>query len=144
MMSHATLIHGLKKIVKYIVTFMAVMMTAVIFWGALDVAILLVQQLGTEPFLRIGSEHLLSVFGSFLTVLIAIEIFLNIILYLTKNMFHVQLVIATALTAVARKVIVLDYSVVSTPLIFAMAAIVLAVGIAYWIANQKESISGSD
>ena len=139
MMSQITLINGLKKTVKYIVTALAVLMTAVIFWGALDVAILLYEQLAMEPFLRIGTEHLLTVFGSFLTVLIAIEIFLNITLYLTKNMFHVQLVVATALTAVARKVIVLDYSVASAPLIYAMAAIVLSVGIAYWVAYHKET-----
>jgi uncharacterized membrane protein (DUF373 family) len=55
-------------------------------------------------------------------------------------MFHVQLVVATALTAVARKVIVLEYSVATAPLIYAMAALVMAVAIAYWVANRKQEV----
>jgi len=141
-MTQNALINSLQTVVKYVVMGLAIMMTLVIFWGALDVAILLYDQLLTDPFLRIGSEHLLAVLGAFLTVLIAIEIFLNIILYLTKHMFHVQLVVATALTAVVRKVIVLEYTVATAPLVFAIAATILAVGICYWITKQtKEELS---
>ncbi|MGL1835036.1 phosphate-starvation-inducible PsiE family protein [Rhodocyclaceae bacterium SMB388] len=49
-------------------------------------------------------------FAAFLAVLIAIEIFANITLYLRDEVIHVKLVIATALMAIARKVIVLDFS----------------------------------
>ncbi len=44
-----------------------------------------------------------------MVTLIAIEIFLNIVLYLRDDVLHVKLVLATALMAIARKVIVLDY-----------------------------------
>jgi uncharacterized membrane protein (DUF373 family) len=128
----------LKKVVLYGVKFLAILMTFVILWGISDVVAVLYEKLSNEPLLRIGSEHLLEIFSSFLTVLIAIEIFLNIIIYLTKNMFQVHLVIATALTAVARKVIVLDYNTVGTSVIFAIAAIILTVGVAYWLTAQKE------
>jgi uncharacterized membrane protein (DUF373 family) len=138
-MTHIQLIEQLKRIVKYTVTGLAMLMTFVILWSALDVVFLLYNQLLMEPFLRIGGEHMLAVFGSFLTVLIAIEIFLNIILYLTKDVFHVQLVVATALTAIARKVIVLDYNMTPAAVMLAIAAIVLAVGVCYWITNQSES-----
>jgi uncharacterized membrane protein (DUF373 family) len=132
------LVNWLNKIVLYAVKFMAILMTLVIIWSIADVVIILYEKIEQEPFLRIGSEHLLEVFSSFLTVLIAIEIFLNIIIYLTKNMFQVNLVIATALTAVARKVIVIDYSLTSSTLIYAIAAIILSVGVAYWLTSQKE------
>ena len=138
-MDSKQLVSCLKSAVKCIVMFLAILMTMVIFWGALDVGIMLYGQLMAEPFMRIGSEHLLSVFASFLTVLIAIEIFLNIILYLQENMFHVQLVVATALTAVVRKVIVLDYSNSTASLLFAIAAIIFAVGTTFWVTNQKYS-----
>lgn len=130
---------SLKKAVKYTVMVLAILMTLVIFWGTLDVVIMLYEQLMAEPFMRLGSEHLLSVFGAFLAVLIAIEIFLNIILYLEENMFHVKLVVATALTAIVRKVIVLDYSTTAPSLICAIAAVVFAVGATYWITTQKGS-----
>ena len=45
-----------------------------------------------------------------LSIITAIEIFQNIVLYLRTDVIPVQLVIATALMAIARKVIILDYS----------------------------------
>jgi uncharacterized membrane protein (DUF373 family) len=56
---------------------------------------------------------ILETFGAFLTMLIAIEISLNITLYLRGYTLHVKLVIATALMAIARKVIVFDFSEVA-------------------------------
>jgi len=66
-------------------------------------------------------------------VLIAIEILLNIVIFWDKNMFQVKLVVATALTAVARKVIVTEYTVDSAPLIYTLAAICFALGTTYWL-----------
>lgn len=130
----------LKKIVRYIVKCLAFLMIVVIFWAALDVVILMYHQIVTEPFLRLNIDHLLAILGAFLAVLVAIEIFLNIILYLTQDVFHVKLVIATALTAAARKVIIIDYTHENVLLIFALAAIIVAVSISYWIASEKEHV----
>lgn len=127
---------SLKKTVGYGVKILAILMTFVIFWAIGDVIVVLYQLVVAEPFLRLGNEHLLTIFASFLTVLIAIEIFINIVIYLNKSMFHVDLVVATALTAVARKVIVLDYSNARPELIYGLAAVILAVGIAYWLTNH--------
>lgn len=130
------LVTSLKKTVGYGVKILAILMTLVIFWAIGDVIFVLYQLVVAEPFLRLGNEHLLTIFASFLTVLIAIEIFINIVIYLNKSMFHVDLVVATALTAVARKVIVLDYSNARPELIYGLAAVILAVGIAYWLTNH--------
>ncbi len=40
--------------------------------------------------------------------MIAIEIFINITVYLREDVIHVKIVMATALMAIARKVIILD------------------------------------
>jgi uncharacterized membrane protein (DUF373 family) len=73
------------------------------------------------------------VFAAFLAVLIAIEIFANITLYLRDDVIHVKLVVATALMAIARKVIVLDLSILEPSYLYAIAAIVIALGITYWL-----------
>ena len=44
---------------------------------------------------RIGDNDILFSFGTLLVVLIAIEIFVNITLYLKEDVIHVKLVIAT-------------------------------------------------
>ncbi|WP_018403036.1 phosphate-starvation-inducible PsiE family protein [Marinobacter gelidimuriae] len=82
-------------------------------------------------------KDILQVFGAVMAVLIAIEIFINIRLYLGSNVIPVQLVIATALMAIARKVIVLDLALVSAEQIVGIGITALALGICYWLVQQK-------
>lgn len=129
-------VRNLGKIVALSVKFMALLIVLVILWAVIDVVVVMYKLAISEPFLNIGSEHLLTIFSSFLTVLIAIEIFVNIIIYLTRDMFNPPLVMATALTAVARKVIVLEYNNHDPMAIFAIASIVISVGISYWLVSS--------
>ena len=85
--------------------------------------------------LNIGD--ILQTFGAFLAVLIAIEIFINITVYLREDVIHVRLVVATALMAVARKVIVFDYKEIEHEYVVATAAVVLALGVTYWLIAKK-------
>ena len=68
-----------------------------------------------------------------MAVLIAIEIFVNIVSYLRDDVIHVRIVLATALMAIARKVIILDYSTTARRYIYATAAVVAAMALAYWL-----------
>ena len=70
-------------------------------------------------------------------VLIAIEIFINISMYLSTNVIPVRLVVATALMAISRKVIIFDYETVTPPYIFGTAAVVLALGVTYWLITRR-------
>ena len=78
-----------------------------------------------------------TVFASFLAVLIAIEIFANITLYLRDDVIHIRLVIATALMAIARKVIVLDFTTLTADYVYGIAAVILALGITYYLVASK-------
>jgi uncharacterized membrane protein (DUF373 family) len=82
-------------------------------------------------------EDILQTFGAFMAVLIAIEIFINIRLYLGTSVLPVQLVLATALMAIARKIIVLDLSLVSAEEIVGIALVTLALGLSYWLVSKK-------
>jgi uncharacterized membrane protein (DUF373 family) len=46
-------------------------------------------------------------------------------------------VIATALMAIARKVIIFDYNEVEASYIFGTALVVLALGITYWLISRN-------
>lgn len=131
------LLRYLHTIIRFGVKAMAVLMTAVILWGLLDILWVLFRRLSQPPILLLKISDILSLFGAILVVLIAIEIFLNITLYLREDIIHVKLVIATALMAVARKVIVFDYKEISPPYILATAATVLALGITYWLIEKR-------
>ena len=69
-------------------------------------------------------------------VLIAIEILLNITLYLRDDVVHVKPVVATALMAIARKVIAFDFARINGMDILGAGAVVLALGIVYWLMDR--------
>lgn len=133
------LIRLLNKGVIISVKVLAVLITIVIFWGVLDVIAHLYQQFTLQPSGIFYAENLISILGSFLIVLIAIEVFLNIIFYLKKDALQVHLVLATALTAIARKVIVFDYSTIAPAYIYATAAVIVAIGITYWLVSKSQN-----
>jgi uncharacterized membrane protein (DUF373 family) len=135
---HDPLIRWLNKAVIFSVKILAVLITIVIFWGVLDVIVHLYNQFMIVTTGVFNAENLVAILGTFLAVLIAIEIFLNIIFYLKKDTLHVHLVLATALTAVARKVIVFDYSVINPQYIYGTAAVIVAIGIAYWLVSKTQ------
>lgn len=133
------LIGALNKVVIICVKVMACLMTLVIIWGVLDVIAHLYAQIHPSEFIKFDVESLLATFGTFLAVLIAIEIFLNIVFYLKQDAIHVPLVLATALTAVSRKVIILDYQGADAYVLLAMAAIILALGGTYWLVTKDST-----
>lgn len=130
------LIRFLIRIIRGAVRVLAVLMMLVILWGIGDVLWLLYQKLLEPPMLLLNINDLFATFGAFLAVLIAIEIFVNITLYLRDDIIHVRLVIATALMAIARKVIVLDYKVIEASYVWATSAVVLALGLTYYLVSM--------
>lgn len=58
-------------------------------------------------------------------------------MYLSTNVIPVRLVIATALMAIARKVIIFDFETITPPYIYGTSAVVLALGVTYWLITKK-------
>ncbi|PKM11107.1 MAG: blue light sensor protein [Gammaproteobacteria bacterium HGW-Gammaproteobacteria-3] len=125
------------KAIRFAVTILAALMVLVIFLGVFDVIFLLYEKLSTPPYFLMHITDIPSTFGVFLAVLIAIEIFLNISLYLRSDVIPVKLVVATALMAISRKVIVFDYKHLDPAYVYASAAVVLALGVTYWLVENK-------
>jgi uncharacterized membrane protein (DUF373 family) len=132
------LMNLLNKVIRTGVRILAVLMVLVILWGIGDVVYVIYRHIVEPPFMILKISDILNTFGAFLAVLIAIEIFLNITLYLREDIIHVKLVVATALMAIARKVIVFDFSEVRPDHVLATGAVVLALGITYWLISRRE------
>ena len=137
------LIRVLTKSIRYAVRILAVLMVLVIWWGVADVVYVLYVRISSHPYYLLNISDIFATFGAFMAVLIAIEIFINIASYLRDNVIHIKLVLATAFMAVARKVIVLDYDVVSPDYVYASAALILALAVAYWLAVVKNTSAES-
>ena len=116
---------------------LAFLMVLVIMLGILDVVFVMYEKMSEPPYFHLSINEILETFGAFLAVLIAIEIFLNITLYIRSDVIPVKLVVATALMAISRKVIVFDYHHLDPAYVSSSALVVFALGITYWLLDKK-------
>lgn len=124
----------LRPTVRAGVRILAVLMTLLILLGVVDVGWTIYDKMmAATPRFVLSMSDILGTFGAFMAVLIAIEIFVNIIMYLREDVIHVKIVMATALMAIARKVIILDLKALAPEYLLGIAAILLATSIGYWI-----------
>jgi len=80
---------------------------------------------------------LTKVLGDLLNLLIALEVLQNITSYLRRHVVQIELVLLTAMTAVARKVIVLPPGAEGKPALLAgLGVAVLALAGAYWLVRS--------
>lgn len=112
---------------------MVVVILAIVF----DLAVVLVQAIFTTAPGTFLGQTVIDIFGLFLTVLIALEILENITAYIQKHVVQVELVIATALTAVGRKFIILDLTKVSGTTVIGLAIAIFALATSYWIVRAS-------
>ena len=127
------LINYLQIIIRFAIRVLAILMTFVIIWGIGDVVYELFKRITASPFMLLNISDILATFGAFMAVLIAVEIFSNITMYLRQGVIHVKIVIATALMAISRKVIIFDYKVIEPQYVYATAAVILALSLGYWL-----------
>lgn len=138
------LIKVLHFAIHFAVRILAILMTLVILWSVADVVFVLYKRLMAPPYLFLNISDILALFSTFLVALIGIEIFVNITLYIRKDVLPVKLVIATALMAIARKIIVLDFKQITPDFVYATSAVVLALGITYWLISHKPNTPDLD
>ena len=80
------------------------------------------------------------ILGDLLTVLIALEVLQNITSYLRRHVLQIELVLVTALTAVARKVIVLPSGAENKPqLLVGLGIAVVSLSAAYWLVKRANA-----
>lgn len=119
---------------------LAILMVVVIFAGTFDVLYTVYNNvLLQQPYGFLHVENIVNILGAFLAVLIAVEIYTNIVIYLKEDSINLKLVLSTALIAIARKVIVLDYKTTAPEYIYATGFVIVATAAAYWIATYKKT-----
>ncbi len=126
---------------RLVAKLLAVMLFLVLAVAALKFTFEVVVQL-LDPNRRWVGEGLIAVLGDLLNLLIAIEVLQNITSYLRRHVVQIELVLLTAITAVARKVIVLPPNAENKPaLVVGLGLAVLCLAAAFWMvrrANEQD------
>lgn len=128
----------LDEVEDFFAKILALAMIGVVLFAILDLGIVLAKELLSPPDGRF-STTLLTIFGLFLNILIALEIMQNITSYLSNHIIQIELVIITSLIAVARKIIILDLKKISDSELLALAATIFALSISYWLVRRTNA-----
>ena len=88
----------------------------------------------------LGLDELFEVFGMFLIVLIAVELMASIYMYMVDKSVHVEMMLLIAITALARKVVVLDLEGKGDPAMYmiGMAALLATLIGGYYLMKRLD------
>jgi uncharacterized membrane protein (DUF373 family) len=128
----------LTKVQKFTVLALAGMLAVVVFLSTLHLGVLIAEEVWQPPRFLIRVQGLLEIFGYFLLVLIGVELLETLKAYLKKDVIHIRVVLEVALIAMARKVIIEEPNTVPGLTLLGIAALILALGIAFHVERQAK------
>ena len=92
----------------------------------------------TDGFLFLDMQDMLQLFSFILLIVIGLELFETIKYYLNKHSIQADFILLVALTAIARKIIVLDYAKTDSILLLGPAATILALSVGYFLIKRAD------
>ena len=126
----------LKKFEHGVVIALIAMMIIVVLISTLELAYIIVKDIISPPLFWLEIDELLDIFGFFLLILIGVELLETIKAYLVEKVVHSEVVLEVALIAITRKVIILDVKDYSGLSVIGIAALIVAIALAYFFLNQ--------
>ena len=128
------------KAQKSVVLALAVLLILVVGLSTIHLGFLIAEEIWKPPKFLIPVQGLLDIFGFFLLVLIGVELLETLKAYVKKDVIHVRVVLEVALIAMARKVIVEEPNNVAGLTLFGIAALILALGLAFYFERQAQRV----
>lgn len=128
----------LKQFEKAVIWGLVALLVLVIALSLMQVAWNLVTDIISTPKELISLDSLMDILSSLFMVLIGIELLETVKLYLQAKGLHVELILDVALIALARKVIILDYSETDYRTLLGLAGLILALGAARYLKSRPD------
>ena len=128
----------LAKIQRSAVMVLAGMLAIVVVLSTAHLGMLIGQEIWQPPRFLIPVRGLFDIFGYFLLVLIGVELLETVRAYLRQDVIHVRVVLEVALIAMARKAIIEEPAAAPGLALFGVAALILALVIAFYIERRTE------
>jgi uncharacterized membrane protein (DUF373 family) len=126
----------LLKTQRVVIWALAGMLVVIVVLSTVHLGVLIGEEIWKPPRFLISVASLLDVFGYFLLVLIGVELIETLRSYIQQDVIHVRVVLEVALIALARKVIILEPNGTSGLMLFGVAALILALGVAFYFERQ--------
>jgi len=131
----------IKKFEIAIIWGLVILLALVIGLTLVQVSWEIIYNIISTPKQLIVLDSLFDILSSIFMVLIGIELLETIKLYLQEKGLHVELILDVALIALARKVIVLDYSSTDYRTLLAIAGMIMALGLTRFLKAYSRKLS---
>ena len=126
-----------EKAGQYIAIALLVLMGIVVIAATAELAYEIVMGLIQPPGFFLGVTELLETFGLFLMVLIGLELMTSIHMYLSDHTIHAEMMFLVAMTAVTRKIVILETGTTEPLLFFGLGFLILALSGGYFLIRNK-------
>jgi uncharacterized membrane protein (DUF373 family) len=122
-----------------VVLVLTTLISAFIVFALWNLVLTIVQSVRSSTLTPDNYQVFQSIFGMMFTVIIALEFKRSILVSAQRmhSIIQVRTVILIGLLAVVRKLIILDVGDAATRELFALAAAIVALGIAYWLVCDR-------
>jgi len=133
----------IEKFERFVIWAMLLLLGIVVIVSVFEFAVLIFKVIFIEPHenaIAFDINHLDSVFGLFFSILIGLELFETVKVYLKDNIFHAEIILLVAIIAVARKVVLLDYSDTEGLTMLGIGFIILSLATGYYLLKKGNRI----
>jgi uncharacterized membrane protein (DUF373 family) len=122
---------------KYAAYALLTLMAVIVFSATLEVAYEIATNIFKPPGFFIGVRDLFELFGLLLMVLIGLELMTSIRMYLTNHSIHAELMLLVAITAITRKIVILDSTEIEPMVLFGIGFLVLTLTAGYYLIRRS-------
>jgi uncharacterized membrane protein (DUF373 family) len=122
-----------------VIVILTILIASFVVFAVWNLILSIVHSIASSTFNPTNYQVFQSVFGMIFTVIIALEFKRSLLVSAQRlhSVVQVRTVILIALLAVVRKLIILDVGAEATRELFALAAAIVALGIAYWLVCDR-------
>lgn len=121
---------------KAISFILVILMVIVVISATLELGVTLFKSLTENPGIFLGLAQLFDIFGMFMLVLIAIELMSSIYVYCTDKVVYLEMMFLIAITAVTRKIVVLDAKAIDPLTVIGIAFVLAALVAGYYVVKK--------
>ena len=108
------------------------MLAVVVLLATVDLGWVILKDILTPPIFLLDVDELLELFGAFLLVMIGLELFDTVKIYITQKTIHVEVVLLVGIIAIARKVVILEPKGMDALTLIGIAAIIASLTVGYY------------
>ena len=134
---------GLKKIARYTILTLSVVLVISMVLGTADLILedVLVKITTRDPYpMLIKTEELYTIFSMVLIIIVGYELFKSLYIILYSNQMPVKSILKVAAIAMANKMITLNLKEVEPIELFGIASLIICIGVAYFLFHKDPDI----